>query len=203
MSKITIAIDIDDVLADSTDLLRRFVNERHAVSLQEHHYRVKGPYWGYYEMVWRNHDINGDGIMDEFHKVYAFDQSGVAPINGAAEALARLKGRFRLIAISARAAEQQLATERWLSDKFENVFEAVSCLDVHRNPGLSKGEACRIAGAEYLIDDNIDHCKSALDRQIQGILFGDYGWHDDSLMPDGVVRCRDWYAVLEYFDGQG
>lgn len=204
MKKQVIAVDIDDVLANSTDTLRLFVNEKRGVALEKHHYRVKtGVYWGYYKAVWNSHDIDGDGIIDEFHDQYAIDQSHVPPIEGAFEALASLSEQFRLIAISARSASQQAATERWLDDKFDGLFESISCIDTLNNPDLTKGEACRIAGASYLIDDSTEHCKSALDRGVQAVLFGDYGWHDENDMPDGLVRCLDWNSVLEYFDERG
>ncbi len=204
MNPQTIAIDIDDVLADSTDALRVFVNQKHGRSLQRYHYMIKtGTYWGYYESVWEQHDINGDGIIDEFHAQYATDQSHVLPIAGAVEALLVLSEAYRLIAISSRASDQQQATERWIKQRFGDVFSSVACIDTQKNKTLTKGEACKIAGARYLIDDNIEHCKSAKEYQVQPILFGNYGWHDDSQLTDGVIRCKDWTAVLEYFNGRG
>lgn len=194
-----IAVDIDDVLANSTDTLRKFVNSKRGVSLSPKDYNVKtGIYWGYYEHVWKMHDIDGDGIIDEFHSQYVIDQSHVDPIEGAQEALTVLSQQYSLLALSSGSFNQQQATERWLSNIFGDIFASVSCIDSRKNTQLSKGEACKIAGAEFLIDDNVEHLKHALEFGVHPILFGDYGWqfyNSDSIF----THCRNWNQVLKFF----
>jgi glycerol uptake facilitator-like aquaporin len=53
-------------------------------------------------------------------------------------------------------------------------------------------------GASWLIDDNPEHCLSAIAHGIETVLFGEYGWHFNA--PEHLTRCKDWRAVLEYFD---
>lgn len=197
MDKPTIATDIDDVLADSTEALRLYVNARHAVELQPHHYRIKAEYWGYYESVWRNHDIDGDGIIDDFHGTISTDQTHVRPVDGSVEALNLLSNKYRLVAISSRLADQKNATKQWLDTHFQGVFDAVECLGSRQGRSTTKGEACAKHGAGLLIDDNVEHCRSAVDSGIKAILFGEYGWQDEALLPDNVVRCPDWSTVME------
>jgi hypothetical protein len=62
-----LAIDIDDVLANSTDALRLFVNLKRGVDLTEEHYKIEAEYWGYYESVWAQHGIDKTDLMREFH----------------------------------------------------------------------------------------------------------------------------------------
>ena len=54
MDKPIIAVDIDDVLADSTDALRRVINERLGVNLTPEDYLIKEDYWDHYEEVWHH-----------------------------------------------------------------------------------------------------------------------------------------------------
>ena len=55
--KQTIAIDIDDVLADSTEALRIEVNDRLQINLSPEHYKVAGDYNRYYANIWKQHGI--------------------------------------------------------------------------------------------------------------------------------------------------
>ena len=91
--KKTIAIDIDEVLADSTELIRTIANKHTALTLKKSDFQVPGPYWNYTE-----------------------------------------------------------------------------------------------------------HCISASEYQVEAILFGEFGWHLD--VPNNMQRCKDWPAVLEYFNGR-
>lgn len=198
-----IAVDIDDVLADSTDVLRLIVNKKHGRELQKHHYHVKtGTYWGHYEKIWENHDINGDGIIDEFHKAYSIDQSHVPAIDGAVGVLAQLHKSYDLVAISSRLSSMQKATERWIQEVFDNQFDSVVCIDHGKRSKTTKGQACKEIGASILIDDNIGHCEDALRHKVQPILFGDYGWHDDDQIHDGFIHCKNWQEVAEYFQSE-
>lgn len=198
-----IAIDIDDVLADSTDVLRVFVNDKRGLELQRHHYQAKtGIYWGHYEKIWENHDVDGDGIIDEFHASYAENQSHVPSIEGSVDVLKSLHGKFKLIAISSRSADMQKATEKWITEVFHGQIDEVLCIGHGRYAKMSKGEACKRAGATYLIDDNIEHCNSAHRFGVIPILFGDYGWHNHHQKDDNFIHCKDWYEVAEYLHGE-
>lgn len=201
MSKRIIAVDIDDVLAASTDAVRKFVNERYSLDLQESHYQIKAEYWGYYEAVWDQHDLNGDGILDEFHAQYVINQSNIDSIKGAVEVLTELANRYRLVAVSSRRQEMQPETERWIRHTFGDVFEVVRCIS-SRDTKIDKGEACFELGASFLIDDNVQHCISAKQQGIQPILFGEYGWQHEQEIPIDLVRCMNWCEVSEYFHGK-
>ncbi|MEO8862959.1 MAG: hypothetical protein ABI354_01415 [Candidatus Saccharimonadales bacterium] len=197
-----IALDIDDVLANSTETIRLFVNKLRGTSLERHHYSIKAPYRSYYETVWSAHDIDGDGIIDEYYHKLIIDQSHVETIMGASDAIGSLINLgYRLVAVSSRSSDQQVATEKWIKGMFGDVFDTVICLDSWRN-NITKGEICRSLGANYLIDDNVEHCKSALDYGVQPILFGEYGWQTGELVPEEVARCPDWESVLGYFNGR-
>ncbi len=200
MTRQIIAVDIDDVLADTTDTLRLFVNDKFGVDLGKHHYRVKAEYWGYYETVWSKHGIQASGVLDEFHAKYTLNQMDAKPVYGAKKAISMLSSKYTLVAVSSRAVDQQLETERWLKHVFGDVFKTVLCIDT-RKTGLEKGETCHQLGARFLIDDNVDHCDSAIRAGLTAVLFGLYGWQHEDKISEKIVRCPSWGLVSEYFNG--
>lgn len=198
MSKQLLVFDIDDVLADTTEALREFVNSEYGYSLQKHHYNIRSEYWGYYEAVWSRHDINGDGILDKFHTKSAGGYIQIDPMTGSQSAVAELAERFDLAAVSSRSAIQQRQTELWIGKVYGGVFKEVRCID-SRHTGMSKGSVCDELGASYLVDDNTEHCKSAKQSGIVPILFGNYGWQDEATSQT-YIRCINWQEVMEYFN---
>lgn len=200
--KKTIAIDIDDVLADSTDALRLTVNNKLGIQLEPHHYKVNGPYWQYYEHVWENNGLNDKIKHTELEADMINDQSHVVPVVGSIDALRKLSKNYNIVLVTARNPLWNKATRVWLDSHFKGSFIDLHVLGNHKivESPRSKGEVCAEVGASWLVDDNPQHCLSAVDYGVDAILFGEYGWHFDA--PDHLSRCKDWPAVLEYFDGQ-
>ena len=193
--KKTIAIDIDDVIADSTESMRLLVNERTGANLTQDHYRQAGEYRRYYERVWREH-----GLADQldFNKLYAemgIDQSNIPLLSGADSAISELSKKFHIVIVTARDNFLEVATRKWFKQRFDNENVELYFCD-NQTDSRTKGQLCKELGAELLIDDNPGHCQSALDEGVKAILFGSYGWH--TFVPEGVVNCKTWAEVQEY-----
>lgn len=195
----TIAIDIDDVLADSTESLRLLVNERTGARLTTEHYRVSGVYRGYYDNIWRMHGLEGLVDFPSLNEEMVYDQSHVHTMPQAKLGIQELAKKYRLVLVTARDPSWSQATTKWLKDHF-----GYSLCDVHfaghsrTGSQKSKGELCREVGASYLIDDNVEHCQTARELGVETVLFGDYGWHQG--IPSDQIICKDWQAVMEFFD---
>lgn len=197
MKKGKIAIDIDDVLADSTESLRLLVNKRLSMSLPKSAYRVPGRYWGYYERVWSEHGIAGQLDFKALNQEMEIDQSHVPVMANAQYAVHELVKDFHIVFVTSRDASWEKATKRWLHEQFGDENVEVYFCESHKNEAAkSKGEICKDLGADLLIDDNPSHCQSATDEGIATILFGEYGWHQDA--EEDAVRCKDWPSVVEY-----
>jgi len=195
----TIALDLDDVIVDSTEALRVLVNQRTGSRLTTEDYHVPDDtYWGYYERVWMRHGIMDKVSYDELLGEMAQDQSHMPLLPGAAFALGELSKRFDLVIITARNPVTERATKAWLSQQFGTLFDKIYFA---HDKSKTKGQLCQEVGASWLIDDNPGHCTVAQEVGVTPILFGEYGWH--KVAPDDVVACKDWPAVLEYFDGRG
>lgn len=199
MTKQLIAVDLDDVLAHSTESFRRSVNDIAGIQLTAADYAVPGAYWGYYERVWQSHGIADKVPADILHDQMAIDQSHVPAYKDAHSALLQLSHRFRLVIVTARYDEWQDATRRWVELYYPNVFdEVIFAGNKHAATPETKGEACKRIGASYLIDDNPEHAASAVNEGMTAVLFGEYGWHID--VPMDMVRCKSWQNIQQFFD---
>jgi len=200
MNKPIIAVDIDDVIAESTEAFRKVVNSHAGIDLQPEDYRIEGPYGDYYEEVWRAHGvverIDKQALLDQMH----YDQSHIPLMPGAEFAIGQLQKRYEIVLVTARDEGWEKATRIWLHQQFGAEPPRIYFSDAHLkvDDRKTKGEICKEIGAKWMIDDNPEHCQSVLDHGVKAILFGEYGWHKN--VPAGTVKCKDWQAVLEYFD---
>lgn len=199
MKKPVIAVDIDDVLASSTDALRVVVNNQLGVTLSPEAYKIDADYWGYYETVWESNGLLNRISLDGLEAQMRQDQSHIAPMPDAFTILSQIQSNYDLIVVTARSSKWAEATDGWLQAHYPAMFsEVIFAEGLEGIQEKSKGDLCFEAGAHWLIDDNIEHALSALERGLQVIVFGEYGWHYKG-MPDGVIACKDWSAVGEYF----
>lgn len=199
MKKTLVSVDIDDVIADSTEHLRQVVNARTGHNLSKEQYKVRGEYWGYYERVWKqagiDHLINFGALNDEMVE----DQSHVMEMDQAHAVLSELKDRYDFVLITARDESWKQATLAWLDERFSGIFDGLYFTgNRHSDSYKNKGELCASLGVSIHIDDNVQHCQSVIDQGVEAILFGEYGWHDG--IPDGQVHCRTWHDVKKYLE---
>jgi 5'(3')-deoxyribonucleotidase len=197
----TIAIDVDDVLANSSEALRLVVNERLNVNLSPEDYRLEGEYWTYYKTVWERNGLADRISLSDLEPMMIENQAHVAPHDDAPRVLTHLAKKYKLVVVTSRSPSWRPATEAWLNAHFPHIFGEI--LFTRKSEGsehLSKGQLCRRAGAAWLIDDNVEHARSALDQGLKVVLFGDYGWNQKT--PQRAHRCKNWQEVSEYFDGR-
>ncbi len=195
--KRTVAIDIDDVIADSTESLRLLVNKRLGTTLAKEDYRIPGQYWGYYERVWTQHGIADRLDFAALNKEMEHDQSHVPVMADAQYAIKQLASRCHIVFVTSRDASWEAATRIWLKEQFGNdTIELYFCESHRRGSAQNKGQICRDIKAQLLIDDNVSHCYSAINEGVDAVLFGKYGWHSDA--PKEMKKCKDWPSVLEY-----
>lgn len=199
--KLKIAFDMDDVIADSSESWRVEINKRTGGSLQPEHFQVPGDYDNYYVSLWAKHGISDKFSMDDLDNQMKTDQSHIKAHNQSLEVLTKLAKKFELIIVTARDSDKEKASKKWLDIQFPGLFKAVIITEYDgERPLKNKGEICKEIGADWLVDDNPGHCLDAVDNGVEAILFGEYGWHHKA--PDHLVRCKDWPAVLEYFNAQ-
>lgn len=195
-----IAVDIDDVVAHTTDALRIWVNKAAGTSLTLDDYHVETPdgYWRHYENIWL---MNGIDIKSLSTPPY--DPSKTPMVPGALEALARLSENFNIIFVTSRDSKKEGETQEWFKNQLGYEVTVYFASAGHHSYGKgapSKGEIAKRLGAKLLIDDNPEHVQSALDSGVDAILFGDYGWQIGA--PEHMLRLRTWVDVTEHLSGR-
>lgn len=205
MNKPLIAVDCDHVLADINEGMRCYANEAYGEKHTPEDYNVVGPYRHYWERVWGLPDGEKSNRFNEFVEAGCMEK--LEQVSGAMSTINSLKDSYRFALVTARRSDREIAaTYEWLSEHADGLFEQVIFMDHWAkdddNTDITKGSICSDIGAEYLIDDNYDHCFGAYQKQVTPLLFGDYGWNREVSLPEGMIRAKDWRFVEEYFGGR-
>ncbi len=195
MSKLPVlAVDIDDVLAHHNELLAGHYRRSHGVDI-----------WSEEEGRSFLDQLKAAGLSEEeaIESSEALIQSEgfyIAPIQGAIEALGRLKKDYHLIIITSRPLSIETKTREWLECHFPGTFQHVEFVGAPRwGAGYvaSKADKFRHHRVDILIDDRLRHCLAAAEHGIDAILFGEYAWNRVAQLPPGMRRAKSWPAVVE------
>ncbi|KAH8120464.1 hypothetical protein DFH11DRAFT_1560172 [Phellopilus nigrolimitatus] len=180
--KPVIAVDVDDVLSQTNQAVADWHNSHYGTNmvLDDFHY--------YH--YWKNPDW---GTPTEVHNkvkiYYATSIMTPKPVLGALEGVQALRDMgFKLVIITARHAEEQKLTQKWLDQYYPDAFDDLVCtgqflkdedgIEVHFKVG--KAEVCHRLKARLLIDDSVENalaCARDATPQIPVLLFGDYSWN--------------------------
>lgn len=194
MQRKSIAIDVDDVLADHAEAFIVFSNKNYGTNLTLDNY---SDHWS---DIWI--DVDEDEVYRRAIEFLDTDTVyGFAPKSGALEVLKKLREQADLYIVTARPSHLTETTIKWADKYFPGIFKGIHMVPIWEpNNIVTKADICKQIGAKYLIDDNVEHCNIATDGGIRSILFGDYCWNNDLAINDGVTRCNTWHDVARYFD---
>lgn len=201
-NKPVIAIDVDDVIADEAEGVQRFVQQEYNHSYKPSHDLFEGPYNTYWEDRWqRQQGISGEEAVKRFEAFLASPiKDNLKLVEGALKAIQELKKRYELVVVTSRYGRQLETTEPWLEKHFPGTFKRVEFVALWgKDKPATKATIAKEIGANYLIDDNPDHCALAAEEGITALLFGEQGWSRSIEIARGVIRVKNWQEVLEYF----
>ena len=202
MKRKTIAVDLDDVLADSAAKFVAYSNKKWGTNLEVDDYSEHwAEMWG----------IDVDEALERREHIYKQAvQINLEAFSGVKEVLTSLGRRFDLIIVTSRPLVLQKGTIEWLNQYYGGLFKSVHFAgiwdgkhDVETANKMTKAHIIKELGADYFIDDHPKHCFAVAAEGIPSLLFGDYYWNRSADLPQGVVRVKDWSAVEEYFNEQG
>lgn len=194
----TIAVDIDDTLANFAQAFAELSNELWGMNL------TADDYCENWASIWQVDSVERKRRGD------IVEQSGIQAIlahdQDAARVLAELKRDYRLIVISSRPKHLQQVSIEWVNRYYPDIFDDIQFADMwndrtrlHLAHVETKATICNQLQVDYLIDDQAKHCVAVADTGIKAILFGDYTWNRGINLPDGVVRAHTWDDVHQYF----
>lgn len=192
----TIAVDIDDVLADYAEAFIATSNRLFGTAID------RASYTEDWYSLW---NVPDEEVKARREAMFATDMHEViAPKNGALTALNKLESSYRLIIITSRHQAVRTATLEWINAHYPVIAEADINFsgvwdDGHRDAALrTKGDIAASLGVDFLIDDQPKHCNAVAERGIQALLFGPQ--HDVSKIHDKVVPVADWNEVVGFFN---
>lgn len=199
MTKEVLAIDIDEVISSEVDAIIAFTHERLGKVLTHEDFQTPGEYWGYYELLWTEADVQPSLLFEEF--LASEHKSGQTILQQDLEVFLRLKKRFDLQLVTSRTSDFKEITIQMLETHSPGIFSDVHFVDLWHQPSLkaTKAYICQEIGAGYLIDDSVEHCNIAAAAGITALLFGHWGWNTNKEIHERVVRVSDWTDVAEYF----
>ena len=188
------AIDCDDVIVPTAEVLVAAYNERHGTSVGLNVFYDNTDTWGapsHDEATKRVGALLREGITDD-----------VAPTSETIEALTYLASMDELHMVTGRQTYLEETTHRMLDRYLPGVFRTVEHTNYYAEPenGLftrTKGEVCAALQADVLIDDHIAHGTSVLESGLEEvIIWGDYPWNQTRKLGRGMVRCASWEEVF-------
>lgn len=196
--RLTIAIDIDDVLADNAAGFVKFSNEHYGTNLTVEDY---DEHWA---EVWK---VDYDEVAkraDDFHHSGVF--ASYTPNEHAKSVLSRLSERFNLIIVTSRRLQVRNDTVKWIATHYPGIFQDnhiyfANIWDEIDKTSIQKTKAGLVKelGASFLIDDQLKHCVATAEAGLTGLLFGNYCWNRAEKLHNNVIRVDDWAAVEDYF----
>ncbi|EJD55321.1 hypothetical protein AURDEDRAFT_78358 [Auricularia subglabra TFB-10046 SS5] len=188
-SNILVAIDLDDVLAQTNAAAARWHNETYGTQMDLSTFYCtiscltpllsQNPYWG----SPRECLVKAQLFYDSPHYAHA------TPVRDALQGVGALRALgVRLTIVTARDRDHHPQTAAWVNEHFPGCFEGIhytgeikSLRDkwgkttAHK---VDKAELCRSLGASLLVDDSADNalaCATAA-PPVRTLLFGDYVW---------------------------
>ena len=151
--------------------------------------------------MWKCSQEESNRRVHEFFESEHF-ATGIPPVPGAREALARLGADHELVVVTSRQFVIKEPTIAWVDQHFPGIFSELHFGNhfALEGPSKPKSELCRELGAEVLIDDNPVYALECARAGIDVLLFDwalGYPW---SKTPDGpthprITRVEDWAAV--------
>jgi 5'(3')-deoxyribonucleotidase len=198
--RLVIAIDCDDVLIATARHIIDDYNRKYGTRLNlGHMYKPASiETWGTDE---------DDVAIERVNEFLRSDEHArLAPDPKAVIAIKQLALQHELHLITGRVNFLEAVTKNMLEEYFKDCFQSVE----HTNYVIpstskairrSKGDVCIAIGADILIDDHLEHANNALATKLKKVIvFGNYPWNQQEQLPEGMVRCVDWTAVIEEID---
>lgn len=191
----TIAVDLDDVLAQHAVAFIQFSNERYGTNLEPHEYDDE------WENLWGK--TEWDEIMRRADGFHTHERTlSYGKIEEASPVLAALKQKYRLVIVTARPKHLIATTHEWLALHHADIFDEVHFVPIWEPDNkVTKADICKQIGATFLIDDSIKHCNIAAEGGIHPLLFGGYQWWSRHIIDPRITKVANWQQVKEYFDG--
>jgi 5'(3')-deoxyribonucleotidase len=195
--KLTVAVDVDEVLGRFLAALAQFVSEAEGIETDITDYHVYR-----FSKVWSVSEERSAEIVHAFFKSRYFLQ-GIEPLPGAHTALQNMRSFANLVVVTSRQHAIQQHTLAWLDANFPGAFDDVLFGNHFALSGAAprgKPELCLEADADVLVDDSPEYAVECANEGLEAVLF-DWQWaypwskRSGGLPHPRVHRAPTWDAV--------
>lgn len=191
LSRLTIAIDCDDVIVATAPAIIDFYNARYGTQID-----MKDFYSTDHTAVWGAPDEQtAIRRVDEFLRSSEFQR--LPPFREAIAAIQQLKARHDLHIVTGRSDYLADATHAMLEQYFPATFRSVEFTNFFTDKPRPKSQVCQDLGADLLIDDHLHHAEVVAACGIPVLLFGDYPWNQTDNLPATITRVSGWSDVTD------
>lgn len=187
-----LAIDIDEVVANTLPAFLRHYNQKFLCSVNPEHFATSD--WALHLKL---SPFELDAEIREF--ICGPHYASLLPVGDAESVLTILSGSHTLYAVTSRWGELQQTTEQWLEEYFPNIFAAIyfsssSHANVLQPSSKSKAHICKEIGADLMIEDCPKHLADCLASGLQVAVF-DRPWNR-SFVEQEAWRINSWIELL-------
>lgn len=186
-----IAIDLDDTLVSTVDLLiKEMLKDKSFPAFRGYH-SIK------------------DFLPEEEIELYKYIRVTISkqnikdfkPIPGSIAAIEELKKEYELFILTARNKDIKKHTSSWIKNYFPKTFKKIifSKYIVEGEFVKTKGEICKEENIFLIVDDNLEYIIDCDKHNIKTILFdyrGKYEWSKGKI-PKKTKTAKTWKEVLE------
>lgn len=182
-----IAFDLDDVLADTTNSVMQFHNERYGTSLTRSDFTTTN--WS---------EVFGSTKEETYYKFEEYVNSPyydtLSPTEGSLGFVTKLAHHHTLVVITSRQRELETHTKRWIHQFFPALFRDVYVTNhpqwARTGIAKTKKQVCDEIKVDLLIEDNLDYAIECV-TPIRSIYLLNTPWNQ-GITPPGVIRIQGW-----------
>lgn len=165
-----IAVDIDNVLANTAESFAQYSNRTWGTNISESDFGED------FTRVWGVTYSEALRRLDEIYETDIF--LSISPKEGAKDVIMSLRSSYDLVVLTSRRKSSSVHSRYWIEAHYPGCFSEVyfsgiydKNLEDHSVVNLTKGEMLKQIGASYLIDDEPKHCISAAALGVPSVLF--------------------------------
>lgn len=187
-----IAVDLDDVLADSLVSFIEFHNKSYQTELKPESftsYSIK--------------DIFKISEEEEAKRLEEFDNSihsvDIKPMIDSVDVIKNLSKKHKIIVITSRPKTIKNETEKWIKKYFSSIKEIYFTKEHYLGKTKTKTEICKEINAEIIIEDNLGWAENCAENGIRVLLFN-YPWNQREKLHPLIKRVNSWKEILEILE---
>lgn len=203
--RLTIAVDLDDVLGDFARAFVDYSNQKWGTKLEPDDWTE------HLIELWRVDEAEAQRRVEFIHANPGQILNKIKHDSSAVKILQKLSHQYKLVIVTSRRRILEKETLLFVNRYFRGIFQDVHFAGIwddldkplSERLNLTKAEIVSQIGAGYLIDDQPKHCIAAADAGIKALLFGDYKWNRDIKLQTNMVRVKNWTEVWAYFNAEG